>query len=77
MSVVEIENELEKMSDAERLIVIEIATKLIRKNLDNKTSPKKLSLEEAAELLRNDYLNDPELTAFTALDGEDFLIWKV
>lgn len=77
MSVVEIENELEKMSDAERLIVIEIATKLIRKNLDNKTSPKKLSLEEAAELLRNDYLNDPELIAFTALDGEDFLIWKV
>ena len=26
----------------------------------------------AAERLRHDYLNDPELTAFTALDGEDF-----
>jgi hypothetical protein len=25
------------------------------------------------ELLYNDYLNDPELTAFTSLDREDFL----
>ena len=30
-------------------------------------------LAAAAELLREDYETDPELTAFTVLDGEDFL----
>lgn len=30
------------------------------------------TLAAAAEALRDDYQNDPELTAFTALDGEDF-----
>ncbi len=30
------------------------------------------SLTAAAEALRSDYQNDAELTAFTALDGEDF-----
>ena len=73
MSVTEIENKLKQMSDAQRLIVIEIATSLIKKNLTEKTSEKKLSLEEAAELLYEDYLYDEELTAVTrALDGEDF-----
>jgi len=73
MSVIEIENELKQMSDAQRLIVIEIATGLIKKNLTKKISGNKLSLEEAAELLYEDYLYDEELTAVTrALDGEDF-----
>lgn len=74
MSVVEIENELKKMSDTQRLMVIEVATSLIRKNIAGKESGEKLSLEEAAELLYEDYLHDEELTAVTrALDGEDFL----
>ncbi len=30
------------------------------------------SLAAAAAALRSDYQNDPELTAFTALDSEDF-----
>ena len=30
------------------------------------------SLAAGAEALRADYQNDPDLTAFTALDGEDF-----
>ncbi|MGI8639015.1 MAG: hypothetical protein ACR2MG_03585 [Pyrinomonadaceae bacterium] len=73
MSVIEIENELKQMSDSQRLVVNEIATSLIRKNLTEKTSEKKLSLEAAAELLYEDYLHDEELTAVTrALDGEDF-----
>ena len=73
MSVIEIENELKQMSDTQRLIVIEIATGLIKKNLTEKNSENKLSLEEAAELLYEDYLYDEELTAVTrALDGEDF-----
>lgn len=29
--------------------------------------------EKAAEALVDDYLNDPKVTAFTILDGEDFL----
>lgn len=33
------------------------------------TAPR--SLAAAAQALRADYENDPELTAFTALDGED------
>ena len=73
MSVIEIENELKQMSDTQRLIVIEIATGLIKKNLTEKKSENKLSLEEAAELLYEDYLYDEELMAVTrALDGEDF-----
>jgi len=31
-----------------------------------------LSLEKAAEMAADEYRNDKELTAFTALDGEDF-----
>ncbi len=74
MSVIEIENELKKMSDTQRLMVIEVATSLIRKNIAGKESGEKLSLEEAAELLYEDYLHDEELTAVTrALDSEDFL----
>ncbi len=73
MSVTEIENKLKQMSDTQRLIVIEIATGLIKKNLTEKTFENKLSLEEAAELLYEDYLYNEELTAVTrALDGEDF-----
>lgn len=30
-------------------------------------------MRQAAELLHDDYMNDPELTSFTALDGEDFI----
>ena len=30
------------------------------------------SLADAAAALRSDYQNDPELTAFTSLDGEEF-----
>ena len=33
---------------------------------------KQLELAEAAQALLQDYLHDPELTAFSTLDGEDF-----
>jgi hypothetical protein len=73
MSVLEIENELRQMSNSERLFVIEIATDLIRKNLSEKNLPKKLSLEESAELMRDEYLNNRELTIVTdSLASEDF-----
>ncbi len=73
MSVDAIENELIKMSNVERLSVVERAIRLIRENIVVESPEKKLSLEEAAELLYEDYLYDEELTAVTrALDGEDF-----
>jgi hypothetical protein len=43
--------------------------------LENKASKKAsavFSLKEAAYAALAEYENDPELTAFTALDGEDF-----
>jgi hypothetical protein len=39
-----------------------------------KEKEKKLQLTIAAELLYNDYMNDPELTALTVLDQEDFVL---
>jgi hypothetical protein len=35
---------------------------------------KRDQLRIAAEKLYDDYLNDPELTAFTILDSEDFVL---
>ena len=77
MSVIEIESELEKMTNNERFFVIEIATKLIRGELNGK---RKLSLEEkraklrqSAEMMVSEYKYNKDLTAFTLLDSEDFL----
>lgn len=77
MSVVEIENELEKMTNTERRIVIKIATKLIYGETSGK---RRLSLEEkraklnnSAEIMISEYSNDKDLTALTSLDSEDFL----
>jgi len=39
-----------------------------------KEEERKKRLSIAAELLYNDYINDPELTAFTTLDQEDFVL---
>jgi len=75
MSVLELTKELKQMSNADRLLVIETATKLIRSEITNeeKSSPKKLSLKESAELMRDEYLNNRELTILTdSLGHEDF-----
>jgi hypothetical protein len=40
--------------------------------LKEKKAKKTLSLKEAAEMMAEDYSTDKELTAFCALDGEDF-----
>lgn len=70
MSVLEIENELERMTNSERLFVIEIAVKLIR---NEKLLNKKSNLRKSAEIMLKEYENDKELTALTVLDSEDFL----
>jgi len=38
---------------------------------------KKKLMRLAAEKLYDDYLNDSELTAFSSLDGEDFIIYPI
>ena len=68
MSVAEIETELKKMTDDERLFVIEIATKLVRR----KSSTKKERLKRSAEIMLSEYGDDKHLTDLTTLDGEDF-----
>jgi hypothetical protein len=77
MSVVEIEHELEKMTNAERRIVIEIATKLIVKDSSENRrlslEEKRAKLRESAELMLSEYTNDKDLTALTVLDSEDFV----
>lgn len=77
MSVVEIKNELEKMTNAERRIVIEIATNLINKEADEKRQlsfdEKRAKLKKSAEVMLSEYKNDKDLTALTALDSEEFL----
>ncbi len=69
MSVAEIESELKKMTNEERLFVIELATKLVRREF----STKKERLKRSAEIMLPEYANDKELTAMTAFDSEDFL----
>lgn len=76
MSVLEIESELEKMTNTERFFVIEIATKLIRGEMDGKRelslAEKRLKLRQSAEMMVSEYKTDQDLLALTALDGEDF-----
>ena len=49
---------------SEQLLVVEKALHIIRHE------ERRDQMQQAAEIVRNDYLNDPELTGFTALDGE-------
>ena len=52
-----------------------MGTDEIKSEINNQpvmANEKKERLRLAVELLLDDYLNDPELTAFSILDGEDF-----
>ncbi len=71
----EIIDQLKQLTTAERLAVIEAATKLIREDLSQPEANQKAEREQlaqAAKALLADYQSDLELTAFTSLDGEDF-----
>jgi hypothetical protein len=73
----EIVAELERLTVAERLAVAEAALHLIRKDIQQaERSPVQMDREKqlaaAAEALLADYETDDELTAFAALNGEDF-----
>lgn len=77
MTHVEILEELKKLTTAERLVIMEAALRLIREDLQPASSlvsreEKKQQLVAAAEALLQDYQAGDDLTAFTALDSEDF-----
>ncbi len=77
MSQMELLSELNKLDTYDRLRIIEQAIHSIREELHPIIHKKDLrsnksQLLKAAKLLAQDYKNDKELTAFTALDGEDF-----
>ena len=71
----EIIDQLKQLTTAERLAVIEAATKLIKQDLsltEIDIGAQDKQLTRAAAALLADYQSDPELVAFTSLDGEDF-----
>ena len=73
----EILEELKKLTSAERLVVAEAALTLVREDLQRKGRPVSRTqisqqMEAAAQALLRDYQTDPELTAFSVLDSEDF-----
>jgi hypothetical protein len=71
MNKVHILDALTQLSPAERLAVIEEALRQLRQEIDRATpAARTQSLQQAVEALREDYLNDPELTAFTILGSE-------
>lgn len=62
-------------------VILPMADYLIIESLLQDRKPKleiareqrRQKLQRAAEIMRAEYANDRELTAFTALDGEDFI----
>ena len=64
MSTVDILLEIKKLPINDQLLVVEKALHNIR------LAERRDQMRQTADIMRNDYLNDPELTAFTALDGE-------
>ena len=73
----EILEELRKFPTTERITIIEAALHLIHEDLQKIEQPltkadRKRQLAAAAEAILPDYSADGELTAFTALDHEDF-----
>ena len=77
MTQIEILQELKKLTSAERLAVAEAALHLVREDLQRTSQPSSKSqisqqMADAAKALMRDYQTDPDLTAFTILDNEDF-----
>lgn len=63
---------LKQVTNAERLEIASSALRMAREDWKSLTSEEKQQqLALSAQLAILDYLQDEELTAFTALDGED------
>ena len=77
MTQIEILEKLKKLTAAERLAFVETALRLIREDIEGlegqpTARERREQLAKAAQALLPDYKAGGELTAFTALDGEDF-----
>jgi len=77
MSEKELRAELEKMSNEQRLRVIETATRLVRSDLGRLPARRRRTnmdeqMRAAAKMMRDEYAAGGDLTALTALDSEDF-----
>lgn len=77
MTQTDILKELEQFTITERLSILETAMRLIREDLQQEEQSqfregRKHQLVKAAEMLREDYATDRELTVFTVLDSEEF-----
>ena len=71
----EILEQLKNLSAAERLKIVETTVHQLREDLEwsgGQGDEVNARLARAAQALLGDYVNDKELTAFTALDGEGF-----
>jgi hypothetical protein len=77
MTQMEILEGLKKLTNTERLTIIEAALHLIREDLQQVEQPlarteRRQQLAAAAEAILPDYAAGGELTIFTVLDSEDF-----
>ncbi|MBM4047799.1 MAG: hypothetical protein FJ279_22065 [Planctomycetes bacterium] len=71
MTQSEIVDALKKLTATERLTIIEAALRLTHQDLQQARAERTRRLAVAAKALLPDYSAGGELTAFTALDGED------
>jgi predicted CopG family antitoxin len=60
---------LRNIARHEKRSLSDVIREMVRKQLEDR---KKQELAIAAKELQEDYRLDPELTAFTSIDGEDF-----
>ncbi|HEY9872544.1 MAG TPA: hypothetical protein V6D12_03875 [Candidatus Obscuribacterales bacterium] len=73
MTKTEILQALKQLNNAERLTIANAALLMAREEWKSLTpAQKEQQLAMSAQLAILDYLQDEELTAFTALDSEDF-----
>lgn len=61
--------EIARIAREEKRSISEVTRELLKLALRER---RRWQMEQAAQILRQDYQSDPELTAFTALDGEDW-----
>lgn len=61
--------QIARIAQQEGKSVSEVTRELLRLALKER---QKKQIELAAQILQEDYRNDPKLTEFTALDGEDW-----
>ena len=78
MTGIEILEQLKNLPPVERLKIVESTVHQLREDLERSgaqcAKDANAELTRAAEALLGDYTNDRELTAFTALDGEVWLL---